>query len=144
LATGIHRDSECVRCHCGLVKNQRVCTIVRHIEKVLRPGNKVKTTQVMANFDFGENSLGIRDVRIMIQNVQRCICKYVPELAAVLPLAQAPSQPAPTTRPAQATNVVPSPVLLLLLQGLLLLPLTCPTSHSQLCPLLLWHLFNLL
>jgi hypothetical protein len=59
LATDIHSNSECARCYGGLVKTQRVYGIVRHIEKVLKPGNIVKTTQVTAGFDFGENSLGI-------------------------------------------------------------------------------------
>jgi hypothetical protein len=66
------------------VKTQRVYRIVRHIEEVQKPGNKVKMTQVMANFDLGENSVGIRDVRMATVNVQWCINKYLPEPAAVL------------------------------------------------------------
>jgi hypothetical protein len=52
LATDIHSDSECNCCYGGFSKTQRVYGIVRHIEKVLKPGNKVKTKQVTAGFDF--------------------------------------------------------------------------------------------
>jgi hypothetical protein len=38
----------------------------------------------MVHFDFGKNSLGIRDVRMVTLNVKRCIHKYVPEPAVVL------------------------------------------------------------
>jgi hypothetical protein len=74
------------------VKTQRVvCRIVRHIEKVLTPGNEVKTTQVMAKFDFGENSLGIGIVRMVVNlKVKQCTHESVPELAAVPALAHAP------------------------------------------------------
>jgi hypothetical protein len=45
LATDIHSASECNCCYGGLVKTQRVYGIVRHIEKVLKAGNKVKTSR---------------------------------------------------------------------------------------------------
>jgi hypothetical protein len=55
---------------------------------VLKAGNKVKTVQVMARFAYGENSLGIRDVRMVAQNVMRCIHhESLPEVAAVFALA---------------------------------------------------------
>jgi hypothetical protein len=110
LATDIHRDSECNRCYGGLAKTQRVYGIVRHIEKVLKPGNKVKTMQVTAGFDFSENSLGIRDFKMVTLNVKRCLLEPSLELAAVLAVAHAPSEPArtpPLVAAAAATNNVP-------------------------------------
>ncbi len=110
LATDIHSDSECNRRYGGLAKTQRVYGIVRHIKKVLKPGNKVKTRrQVTAGFDFGENSLGIRDFKIVTLNVKRCLLEPSLESAAVLAVAHAPSEPARTPPPAAAatTNNVP-------------------------------------
>ena len=86
--------------------------IVSNIEKVLKQGNKVKTTVVTAGFDFGENSLGIRDFKIATLNVKRClILESALEPTPVLALAPAPSQPAPIRPPAAAaaTNNVPPP-----------------------------------
>jgi hypothetical protein len=102
LATDIHSASECNRRYRGLVKTQRVYGIVRHIEKVLKPGNKVKTTQVTAGFDFGDNSLGIRDFKMVTLNVKRCLLESALEPAAVLVVAHASSQPAPTPPSAAA------------------------------------------
>lgn len=114
---------------------------------MLKPGNKVKTAQVMANFAFGENSLGIRDDRMVVTsiNIKQWIHKYVPEPAAIVALAHVPSRPAPTSPPAKAvaaaTNV-PLPAAL---------PATAAAAHvSQPSPTLPpavvanVHLFNLL
>jgi hypothetical protein len=102
LATNMHSASECNRHYGGLVKTQRVYGIVRHIEIVLKPGNKVKTTQVTAGFDFGDNSLGIRDFKMVTLNVKRCLLESALEPAAVLVVAHASSQPAPTPPSAAA------------------------------------------
>jgi hypothetical protein len=109
LATDIHSDSECNHRYGGLAKSQRVYGIVRHIEKVAKPGNKVKTTQVIGGFDFGENSLGIRDFKTATLNVKRCLLEPSLESAAVLAVAHAPSEPARTPPPAAAaaTNNLP-------------------------------------
>jgi hypothetical protein len=89
LATDIHSDSECNRRYGGLAKTQRVYGIVRHIEKVLKPRNKVKTMQVTACSDFGENSLGIRDFKMVTLNEKRCLIEPSLESAAVLAVAHA-------------------------------------------------------
>jgi hypothetical protein len=109
LATDIHSASECNRRYGGLAKTQRVYGIARNIEKVLKPGNKVKTTQVTAGFDFGENSLGIRDFKMATLNVKRCLLEPSLELAAVLAVDHPPSERARTPPPAAAaaTNNVP-------------------------------------
>jgi hypothetical protein len=111
LASAIHSDSECNRRYGGRAKTQRVYGIVSNIEKVLKPGNKLKTTVVTAGFDFGENSLGIRDFKIATLNVKRCLLESALEPAPVLALAHAPSQPAPAPPPAAAaaTNNMPPP-----------------------------------
>jgi hypothetical protein len=70
-------------------------------------------TQATANFDFGQNSLGIRDVRMVTLSVKQCILKSLPEWVALLVLAHVPlpSQQAQTTPPAAATNVPPQAAL---------------------------------
>jgi hypothetical protein len=110
LATNIYSNSECKSRHGDLAKTQRVHGIVRNIEKMLKPGNKVKTTQVIAGFELCENSLGIRDFKMVTLNLKWCRLEPSLETAAVLAGAQhAPSEPVRTPPPAAAaaTNNVP-------------------------------------
>jgi hypothetical protein len=70
----------------------------------------VKTTRITANFDFGVNSLLIRDVKETTLNVKRCVLESLEETAAVAAVPVEANGPAPPL-PAAAVRDPNSPVI---------------------------------
>ena len=69
----------------------------------------MKTTRIKANFDFGVNSLLIRDVKETL-NVKRCVFESLEETAAVAAVPVEANGPAPPL-PAAAVRDPNSPVI---------------------------------